>query len=388
MVINEDGCSAEGSYTYAPEDLGSSYTLLGFTECLVGMGNNVLNGAVGLTASGGTALFKKDAIVNGPGSFVKADNILAHSTVVIATRILDPATPTLPVMQYNTTSGISGTGVVPSNTTITITEENINLDIGDNCIVTIEGNVYGLVNIGKGCTIVFTTTETIYLTSLEIRSSNSTGPGKISFAGDILLLVKDQVDIGKNTTVNPDGYNVIFFIGEEEPGSLTGVLSLLDEGVVFNASAFVPRGSINTAGSSSSTSSAVITGKFISDKIQSGGKNITWNWRSCEPLLLARPVSPPSLTNEINPQLPLSISCKVFPVPNEGIFTVSIACQAEEIFNIGVYNNHGMKVYESNDLHVKGVYEHTIDLRPVPPGIYVILLESGDEHVIRKIVVR
>ena len=77
----------------------------------------------------------------------------------------------------------------------------------------------------------------------------------------------------------------------------------------------------------------------------------------------------------------------VFPVPNDGRFTVSTASPAEETFTISVYNQLGARIYELGDVMVKGTFERQIDLRPVAPGIYTVVFFNNEHKVVKKVIV-
>ena len=77
----------------------------------------------------------------------------------------------------------------------------------------------------------------------------------------------------------------------------------------------------------------------------------------------------------------------IYPIPNEGRFTVSIVSPSQETFTISVYNNIGMKVYEVHNIVVNGTLDKVIDLKPIAPGIYSVVLQSSKIHVEKKILI-
>jgi hypothetical protein len=77
----------------------------------------------------------------------------------------------------------------------------------------------------------------------------------------------------------------------------------------------------------------------------------------------------------------------LYPVPNDGRFNVAITTGSSESFSFGVYNNMGVKIYEEANVEVSGSIIKIIDLRPVPNGIYTVIIKSTKEQVIKKIVV-
>ncbi len=91
------------------------------------------------------------------------------------------------------------------------------------------------------------------------------------------------------------------------------------------------------------------------------------------------------LTTRIDPHFSPSII--VYPVPNNGQFNVSIITASEETFSISIYNSLGIKIYREPKVDVNESLQEVIDLRPVPDGIYTLILENSMQQVVKKIVV-
>ena len=87
----------------------------------------------------------------------------------------------------------------------------------------------------------------------------------------------------------------------------------------------------------------------------------------------------------INPH-PASV-INLYPVPNEGRFNVSFITASEESFSFSVYNNLGVKIYEETKVEVNGSLIKVIDLRPVPNGMYTVIITSDQETVAKRIIV-
>jgi hypothetical protein len=77
----------------------------------------------------------------------------------------------------------------------------------------------------------------------------------------------------------------------------------------------------------------------------------------------------------------------IYPVPNDGQFTVSMSGYSNEIFTISVYNNLGIKIFEKQHIEVNGTLNQVIDLRPVPDGVYTVTMENAQKQVVKRIVV-
>ena len=80
-------------------------------------------------------------------------------------------------------------------------------------------------------------------------------------------------------------------------------------------------------------------------------------------------------------------SFNIFPVPNDGKFTISMVSPTEESFTITVYNNLGAKIHEVKDVHVNGRFDQVIDLRPVGNGFYTVVISNGSNRVIKKMII-
>lgn len=77
----------------------------------------------------------------------------------------------------------------------------------------------------------------------------------------------------------------------------------------------------------------------------------------------------------------------IYPVPNDGMFTVACAWIADETLTLEVYNYLGVRIHESKVKPIQGKTEKIIDLRPVPNGVYTVVLRTEDNRVIRRILV-
>jgi hypothetical protein len=82
-----------------------------------------------------------------------------------------------------------------------------------------------------------------------------------------------------------------------------------------------------------------------------------------------------------------SAGVSIYPVPNEGQFNMSITTASSETFSVSVYNSLGVKIYEEPKVNVNGTLHKVIDLRPVPNGVYTIIVEDNQNQIVKKIVV-
>ncbi|MCF8371334.1 MAG: HYR domain-containing protein [Bacteroidales bacterium] len=215
-VTDLNGCvsNAVAQYIFAPEELISSYTILAFEDLKLDKRNYVQSGSVGLTGIGEEIIIKQYSEVNGPGSFVKGDNIDIYSNAVVTTAIFDPAESTLPTMYYNSEPVINGTVTVSQYSNTTVSDNNVNIKIKKNSVVTINGNAFGKIEIDRGCTVTFTSPE-IEIEEISTNNSTNCDPIAIIFTQDTKVKVLDEAKFHQYNIINPDQYNVVFYLGED-----------------------------------------------------------------------------------------------------------------------------------------------------------------------------
>ncbi|NDP21928.1 MAG: multicopper oxidase domain-containing protein [Paludibacter sp.] len=77
----------------------------------------------------------------------------------------------------------------------------------------------------------------------------------------------------------------------------------------------------------------------------------------------------------------------VYPSLSDGHFTASISIQGQETFDIAVFNSLGQKIFERNNVKVNNELKQEIDLRPIPSGVYSVLISNNSKQVVTKIFV-
>lgn len=380
-VYDENGCRSAmpAEYTYMPEELVSSYTLLGFEVAQLGEDNNLLNGAMGLTGAGMTAQVKKNTMVNGEGSFVKASVIVQHPTAIVARKIYEPVTVELPEMHYNTVSGTFSNVTIGNNVTTTINDNSINLTVGQNSNVTLTGNTFGNIQAGKGSTVTFSG-DSFDISSLKALPGTSTSPVTFNFTQDAEVRVKTRVDLDNYGIMNPANYKLTFFIGEQYEN--TGLLQLKAPGLVFNGSAYLPAGQVHVITDGIKNAPALINGKFIANKILGTGKNVTWNWYDCGSATTPQYLTPLALEET---RCYSDDMVSVYPVPNNGLFRARIQTIGNETFTMKLYNAVGIMVKEKAGVTINDSGEVEIDVRPLTKGIYTIVFENINRRINSKI---
>jgi len=85
---------------------------------------------------------------------------------------------------------------------------------------------------------------------------------------------------------------------------------------------------------------------------------------------------------------PVGKGISLYPNPNDGTFTLRFNQTTDESYVVMVVNQLGLKVTEKELLVKPGNSEHQIDLRPLPIGVYTILISGETKRVVKKIVVK
>jgi hypothetical protein len=86
-------------------------------------------------------------------------------------------------------------------------------------------------------------------------------------------------------------------------------------------------------------------------------------------------------------ELPVATNVVLYPNPNEGVFTLMFTSAKEEKYDIRVFNNLGVQIFEMKNLDVIGTTRQNIDLRPAPNGMYSVIITNNQKSVVKKIVI-
>jgi hypothetical protein len=84
----------------------------------------------------------------------------------------------------------------------------------------------------------------------------------------------------------------------------------------------------------------------------------------------------------------LNSKIEIYPVPNNGHFTIIINTQTEKHFDISVHNTLGTSVFEEENVMVDGTLEYKVDLSPVSTGIYYVVFKEGNNRMTKKIIIK
>ena len=78
----------------------------------------------------------------------------------------------------------------------------------------------------------------------------------------------------------------------------------------------------------------------------------------------------------------------LYPNPNEGSFTVVVTVPESGNFDLQLFSNLGVKVYELRDVKVEGKFRKTIHLDYVADGVYNFILSDKDQMIQKRVIIR
>jgi hypothetical protein len=76
------------------------------------------------------------------------------------------------------------------------------------------------------------------------------------------------------------------------------------------------------------------------------------------------------------------------PNPSNGIFTIDLDGIRSDNLQIKVLNTLGNEVYSDNSISVSGNFSRTIDLSCLHKGLYFVVIETGQESTVNRIIIR
>jgi len=77
----------------------------------------------------------------------------------------------------------------------------------------------------------------------------------------------------------------------------------------------------------------------------------------------------------------------LYPNPNNGKFTLRLVFPESDIFHVVILDMLGCLIYETTVRSENGFMERTLDVRPIPSGVYFVTVLAGNQQVKRKILV-
>ena len=367
---NKCRSAVAASYNYLKQTLLGNYTVLGLKDVALGQAN-IVNGAVGNTASGRSVVIGANSTVNG---FVKSSVItLSQPVTVTGGLIYSPATVTIPALQANTGSIPSSNFTVLDNVTSTISTNYNTVTIGKAARVTISGTIYGAITIGEGAQVTFTQAavniRSLVMTSGKLNVNYTTA----NFNGSSVR-IKTTVVIGDRCRVN--AANATFHMSDAVAD--VEKFSVNSSDTRFNGNILMPKGKLQLKGT---VGPLVMTGVFMAENISSSVA-ATWNGNTCTSNLIARNQEEPShIVKDIVNNT--SFDVVVSPNPSSTDFKLQISSVKHEPVNIKIFDVTG-----SLQSEIKGKYSGS-EIRvggQLKSGTYFAEIIKGNEKKLVKLI--
>jgi uncharacterized delta-60 repeat protein len=346
-AVPSPGCPSipTAAYDYDNQALASSFTLLGLNGIRLQQENTVVNGSVGVVNPAGSASVKKNVSIAGTGAFLKASDINLQSPNNIPVLVYGPAAVALPDMQYNSTS-VQGlpNGNVPDNTTQTLAGNLKNVNVGVNCDVTLTGSVFGNITIGAGSRVLFTGSS-IDAGSLILNQGLQSQLTTLHFAGDAVIRSNGGIQVNPWCMINPENHKLIIYMGKANGAPVNFAVTAGGNETV-NASFYIPSGKITVGGDE--LNKTFMNGKFIADNIETGGKNIIWDWYDCsENPESNKPfhLKAGSVPSKQNLSALNRFSVKAWPNPAFEAFHLKVESDASDPVQLKVYDVYGRLLF-------------------------------------------
>jgi len=79
------------------------------------------------------------------------------------------------------------------------------------------------------------------------------------------------------------------------------------------------------------------------------------------------------------------LKMEIYPIPNNGLFSISIKGGSENRFTLEVYNTFGSMIFSNRNIQVQESGVIPVDIRIFPAGLYTLILHGKGEQVVSKI---
>jgi hypothetical protein len=83
-----------------------------------------------------------------------------------------------------------------------------------------------------------------------------------------------------------------------------------------------------------------------------------------------------------------SLDINIYPNPNDGTFTAIISAPNPGTYNLQLFTNLGVMVYELKNLEVSGTITRKIEIKNVANSIYTLVLTNKDQSIQKKVLIR
>lgn len=363
-------------------DNNTPYIIYAKSEAKFGE-SNLINGDVGVTDANGKADFKKNDVLD--PYHVYAKNITVQSPAMVNNKHFVPATggPNPAFIAY---SGTGGSGNFTQSANGIVVGNYKNLTIKKNVIATVTGNDFGKITIEEGADVTFTASS-INVQTLEMKKGKkNTTTTNVHFTGCTAVMVRDKVSVEDDCNVNVGGPKVIFYMGDNNSDPENFEVKGNNSQVTANI--IIPHGDLHVSGGDDGT---IMTGWFITEKLNSDGKNVVWNKYGCSPLAArtAEPVftqSAPAIIKEVHVEVtsPQAIfQVKVYPNPSSTDFSIQVMSSGTEPVSVRIMDANGTDLKVSTSVLKGSVVRLGAGLRG---GTYFAEVVQGHNRQVLRLV--
>ncbi len=361
----------------------TSYIIYATTEAKFGE-DNFINGDVGVTDAKGKAEFKKgDDLYN---NYVRAKNINVQLPSHIVNRDYNPATggPVIPPMPYSgNTSGLGNFTVTVNNSVVASNYKNLTIKKG--LTATVTGNNYGKITIEEGANVTFTS-SVINMEELSVgKGKKGVALTTVKFDNPTSVKVRDRVTIEEDCRINICGPKVTFYVSDTKKDEENFTVKGDDTWVTANV--VIPNGKLKITGG---TDNCTMTGWYVVEKMESDGKNITWNPYTCTPCFSSLR-SPAYVNTPVINQTPAvdevakpaTFEVKVYPNPSSTDFTIRVVSSSDAPIQLRMLDISGHVLNVNNTVLKGATYKLGSELRG---GTYFAEITQGDNKQVIKLV--
>jgi hypothetical protein len=371
------GNSTTCAQTITVTDNNTQYTIYASSYAVFGK-DNTITGDVGVTASNGEADFDKGDVLD--PYHVYAKNISVNLPANVHNKHFVPATggPN-PAFQVYVASPLSGNYIQSSNGTVPAGNFQ-NLTIKQGVTATVNGSNYGNITIEEGAKVTFTSSD-INLVELSVATVGKDGITYVYFSTCAAVKVKNRVTLEEDCRINVGGPKVIFYLGDnitdDEKFKVTGSNTQVTLDIM------IPSGKLKIY---DGTNNCAMTGWFIIQKLESLGKNVSWNKYECGSSFSrgeftqteAEPVkTEPVVTAPVD-----IFQVKVYPNPSSTDFNLQVISSSTEPISVRLMDANGI-VLKTNPVVLKGTIKLGSELRG---GTYFAEVTQGKNHQTVKLV--
>jgi len=78
-------------------------------------------------------------------------------------------------------------------------------------------------------------------------------------------------------------------------------------------------------------------------------------------------------------------SIEVYPNPSDGQFNIMVESVKKAEYNVEIYNNLGMLIWEQKNIRIDGMHTIPVELKGIQDGVYMVVLSNGENSTFRKI---